>query len=195
MLINWLAGSRPGWWKTISSLEEWFIWKLMSAERSANIGVFARPALAGPHIVVCTDWDWHGSIYLFSNHFLLEILSSVRSLTWRPEVSGFWVFELLFIVWEGKLRQCLPYFISLESFTAMRQYHNQSVLPSVFTVLVWCLQFSKLIQPTNTEPANIGCIINEREWERERERERERANVSFLLFVFTWEYEETFRYL
>ena len=115
----------------------------MSAQRSANTGVFARPALASPHIVVCTetDSDWHGSIYLFSNHFLLEILSSVRSLTWRSEVSGFWVFELLFIVWEGKLRQSQPYFISLESFTAMRQYqpvstalsaHSTGVLSAIF---------------------------------------------------------------
>ena len=125
----------------------------MSAQRSANTGVFARPALASPHIVVCTetDSDWHGSIYLFSNHFLLEILSSVRSLTWRPEVSGFWVFELLFIVWEGKLRQSLPYFISLErlSFTAMRQYRPVSTALSVrSTGLRWCLQFS------NTNSAN-----------------------------------------
>ena len=64
---------------------------------------------------------------------------------------------------------------------------DQSVQPSVFAVLVWggVCNFQTLIQPTNTEPANIGCIINE----------REKEDASFLLFVFTWEYEETFQYL
>ena len=122
------------------------------------IGVFARPALASPHIVVCTETDMAA--------FILPLIISFWKYCPQSDPSR----EGL----RSQVSECLNYYLLCEKVNwgraSLTSSHwraslqcastSQSVLPSVLRVLVCCLQFSKLIQPTNTEPANIGCIIN-----------------------------------
>ena len=135
---------------------EWFIWKLMRAQRSANIAVFASHQ---SDLTLLSAQTSHIFSLMISSPGKFSSSNSLLTPTPGCEVWGASVPVII------GLRQVEP-LISLESFTAMRQYC------SLFLVLS---AISKIIRQTNFQILRILWCS------RKRDRRRLPFSCLFLL--------------